>query len=96
MPIRPCVYILAKHYQGTLYVGVTANIIKRVWEHKSDLVEGFTNQYRVHQLVWCESHPTMESAIKREKMIKEWKRRWKVKLIEKNNPNWKDLFEELL
>jgi putative endonuclease len=71
---HPCVYILASRERGTLYVGVTSDLIKRIWEHKNDLVEGFTKKYRVHDLVWYERHGTMESAIGREKAMKEWKR----------------------
>ena len=76
-------------------MGVTSDLIKRVWEHKNGLAEGFTKRYRVHELVWYEVHETMESAIHREKMIKEWKRRWKLELIEKKNPNWADLYKEI-
>jgi putative endonuclease len=78
-----------------LYVGVTSNLTQRIWQHKSDLVEGFTKRYGVHTLVWHETHSTMESAIAREKAIKEWKRAWKMALIEKSNPEWRDLYEEL-
>jgi putative endonuclease len=92
MEKQPAVYIMASRRNGTLYTGVTSNIIKRVWEHKNDITPGFTKQYGVHKLVWFELHPTMESAIKREKYIKEWKRKWKVELIEKNNQNWRDLY----
>ncbi|HBL16481.1 MAG: GIY-YIG nuclease [Elusimicrobia bacterium GWA2_69_24] len=91
----PCVYILASRRNGTLYVGVTSALAKRVWEHKNDIGEGFTKKYRVHMLVWFEAHETMESAIRREKAIKEWKRIWKVELIERGNPGWKDLYEEI-
>jgi putative endonuclease len=93
---QPCVYILASGWDGTLYVGVTSDLIKRVWEHKNDLIEGFTKTYRVHCLVWFERHETMESAIQREKAIKEWKRAWKIELIEESNPKWRDLYSELL
>ena len=79
----PCVYILASRRNGTLYVGVTADLGQRVWQHKSDLTEGFTKRYGVHTLVWYEVHESMESAIRREKAIKEWKRAWKLELIEK-------------
>ena len=92
---QPCVYILASRRNGTLYVGVTSNLLQRVWQHKSDLVEGFAKRYGVHTLVWYESHETMESAISREKAIKEWKRAWKIELIEKGNPNWADMYEDL-
>lgn len=93
---EPCVYLLASRRNGTLYTGVTSDLIQRVWEHKNDLVEGFTKRYGVHLLVWYELHPTMESAISQEKAIKEWKRRWKLELIESLNPDWRDLFEELV
>ena len=93
---NPCVYILASKWQGTLYVGVTSDIVKRVWEHKNDVVEGFTRKYRVHDLVWFEQHEGMESAILREKAIKEWNRAWKIELIERTNPRWLDLYPDLL
>lgn len=93
---EPCVYILASRRNGTLYTGVTSSLIKRVWEHKNDLVEGFTKRYGVHILVWYELHSSMESAITREKAIKEWKRRWKLELIEGINPGWRDLYDELV
>jgi putative endonuclease len=93
---QPAVYILASKERGTLYVGVTADLIKRVYEHKNDLVEGFTKKYRVHTLVWYERHDNMESAIAREKAIKEWKRTWKLEIIEKTNPGWRDLYADLL
>jgi putative endonuclease len=93
---QPCVYILASGWDGTVYVGVTSDLIKRVWEHKHDLIEGFTKKYRVHNLVWFERHETMESAILREKAIKEWNRAWKIELIEESNRNWRDLYPDLL
>jgi putative endonuclease len=96
MSKQPCVYILASDQNGTLYVGVTSDLIKRVWEHKNDLVHGFTRRYSVHDLVWYEMHDSMESAIAREKAIKEWKRHWKLELIERENPEWKDLYPTLL
>jgi putative endonuclease len=96
MDKEPCVYLLASRRNGTLYTGVTSNLVKRVWEHKQDVVEGFTKRYGVHRLVWYELHPDMESAIAREKRVKEWKRRWKLELIESLNPDWRDLFEELV
>ena len=95
MKKEPCVYILANRRNGTLYTGVTSSLIKRVWEHKNDLAEGFTKRYGVHTLVWYELHSNMESAITREKAIKEWKRRWKLELIERMNPDWRDLYCEL-
>ena len=93
---QPCVYILASQRNGTLYIGVTSDLIKRVWEHKQNFVEGFTRQYSVHDLVWYEQHEDMLTAIAREKMLKEWKRAWKLELIEKMNPEWKDLYEDLV
>jgi putative endonuclease len=92
---RPCVYILASKRNGTLYVGVTSNIVRRVWEHRSEAVSGFTRQYKVYVLVFAEFHETMESAILREKQIKRWKRGWKLELIERDNPQWHDLYDAL-
>jgi putative endonuclease len=96
MERQPCVYLLASIRNGTLYTGVTSNLMKRIWEHKNNLVEGFTKKYDVHTLVWYEVHETMESAIRREKAIKNWKRAWKVKVIEELNPEWRDLYPDLL
>ena len=92
----PCVYILASMRNGTLYVGVTSDLVQRVWQHKNDFVEGFTQRYGVHTLVWFEAHESMESAIAREKPNKEWKRAWKLELIEKGNPTWRDLYDEIV
>jgi putative endonuclease len=89
---QPAVYILASKRNGTLYIGVTSDLVKRIWEHRNDVVEGFTKRYDVHQLVWYELHENMESAIEREKRLKEWKRKWKLELIESTNPNWLDLY----
>ena len=86
------VYMLASQRNGTLYIGVTSDLIKRVWEHKNKFVEGFTKQYEVHQLVWFEPHEDVEQAILREKQIKKWNRAWKVNLIEEANPYWNDLY----
>ena len=91
----PCVYILASKPRGTLYIGVTSNLVQRVWQHKNDLVAGFTKRYRVHRLVWYEAHDSMEGAIIREKMLKKWNRAWKIEMIEKGNPTWKDLYDEI-
>ena len=91
----PCVYILASRPNGAIYIGVTSDLVRRVWEHKNDFVEGFTKRYRVHNLVWYEIHESMESAISREKAIKKWKRAWKVELIEKVNPYWSDLYSQI-
>jgi len=92
---HPCVYMLASARNGTLYVGVTSDLIKRVYEHKSDAVAGFTRTHGVHDLVWFEQHETIESAILREKAIKEWKRCWKLALIEQGNPYWRDLYPKI-
>ena len=93
---QPAVYILASKRNGTLYIGVTSDLPKRAWEHKNDLVEGFTKRYKVHRLVYYELHGDMETAIKREKQMKKWNRAWKLELIEKQNPDWRDLWEEIL
>jgi putative endonuclease len=93
---QPCVYLLASKRNGALYIGVTSNLVQRVWQHKHKMVDGFTKEYNVHNLVWFEIHETMESAIAREKALKGWKRAWKIALIEKMNPEWKDLYESLL
>jgi putative endonuclease len=90
------VYIMASKRYGTLYIGVTSNFVKRMWEHKNELADGFTKKYRVKMLVWYERHENAESAIIREKQLKEWKRPWKLELIEKSNPNWHDLYENLM
>lgn len=89
------VYILASKRNGTLYVGVTNDLIRRVYEHKNNLVEGFTKKYSVHRLVHIESTSDVKAAIHREKCIKRWKRAWKIELIEEHNPEWKDLYYEL-
>jgi putative endonuclease len=94
--MQPCVYILASKKNGTLYIGVTSDLIKRVWEHKNEFVESFTKRYGVHTLVWYEAHETMESAITREKALKFWKRAWKIELIEASNPGWLDRYGELV
>ena len=91
----PCVYIMASKPRGTLYIGVTSDLVKRVWEHKNGVVEGFTKQYGVHTLVWYETGETMYSVITREKQLKKWNRAWKVRLIEEMNPGWADLSEGL-
>ena len=95
MERHPCVYMLASKRNGTLYTGVTSNLLKRTWEHKNNLIESYTSKYGVHTLVWYELHDTMESAIRREKAIKNWKRAWKLKVIEKVNSNWHDLYPDL-
>jgi putative endonuclease len=93
---QPAVYILASKRNGTLYIGVTSDLIKRIWEHKNDMVQGFTKRYGVHRLVWYELHNSMEVAIVREKRLKEWKRVWKLELIESSNPDWRDLYHTIL
>jgi putative endonuclease len=93
---QPAVYILASKRNGTLYTGVTSDLHKRIWEHKNNMVEGFTKRYNIHQLVWYELHDSMESAILREKRLKNWKGRWKLDLIEKDNPYWQDLYPEIV
>ncbi|MES1977165.1 MAG: GIY-YIG nuclease family protein [Pseudomonadota bacterium] len=90
------VYLVASGKNGTLYVGVTSNLVRRVYEHKNGLTEGFTSRYAVQNLVWFESTSSIEAAIDREKQIKNWKREWKIALIEENNPGWDDLYESLL
>ncbi len=96
MSKQPAVYIMASKRNGTLYIGVTSNLPKRAWEHKNDLVEGFTKKYGVHRLVYYEMHESMESALHREKQLKKWNRAWKLDLIEKQNPDWRDLWEGIL
>jgi len=93
---EPAVYILASSRNGTLYIGVTANLIQRVWQHRTHWAAGFTEQYAVRQLVWYEQHVTLESAITREKRLKKWNRLWKLRLIEERNPEWRDLWGEIV
>ena len=93
---QPCVYLLASRRNGTLYIGVTSNLLRRVHEHRTDAVPGFTRKYQVHTLVWFEQHATMDTAIAREKALKEWKRSWKIEMIEAGNPRWVDLFPGLV
>jgi putative endonuclease len=93
---QPAVYMLASGRNGTLYTGVTSDLIRRVWEHKHDVVDGFTKTYGVHRLVWYELHETMNAAIGREKAIKNWKRTWKIELIEQSNDDWRDLYATIL
>jgi putative endonuclease len=93
---NPCVYILASKTRGTLYTGVTSNLIERVYQHKEHLHDGFTKKYEVCRLVFFEEHEDMITAINREKRIKKWKRIWKIEMIEKFNPEWKDLYDAVL
>ena len=90
------VYILANKKNGTLYIGVTKDLFKRIYEHKQNLVAGFTKKYNVHKLVYFEAATDIQSAIIREKQLKKWNRNWKIELIEKSNPDWKDLYYELV
>jgi putative endonuclease len=92
---KSAVYILASKKNGTLYIGVTSNLVKRIWKHKNNMVDGFTKRYNVHLLVWHELHENIESAIEREKQLKEWKRKWKLELIENINPGWEDLYYKI-
>jgi putative endonuclease len=92
---RPCVYILASQRNSTLYVGVTTDLERRIWEHRSKAVLGFTQRYDVTRLVYVEFHDTVAGAILREKQSKKWRRAWKLALIERDNPQWRDLYEDL-
>ena len=96
MERQPAVYILASNQNGTLYIGVTSDLAKRAWEHKNDLVEGFTKKYGVHRLVHYEMYADMLSAITGEKQLKKWNRAWKLELIEEKNPGWNDLWDEIV
>ncbi|MDR6993306.1 GIY-YIG nuclease family protein [Luteimonas sp. 3794] len=96
MERNPCVYLLARARNGTLYLGVTSNLAQRVWQHRTSVIDGFSARYDTHHLVWFERHETMPSAIAREKQIKKWRRAWKVDLIESANPYWRDLWSEII
>ena len=93
---QPAVYILSSQRNGTLYVGVTSDLVKRIWEHKQNAVDGFTKKYKVHTLVYYEVHIDMLAAISREKQLKKWRRQWKLELIEDKNPEWNDLWVEII
>ena len=93
---QPAVYILTNRRNGTLYIGVTSDLIKRVYQHKNDFIEGFSKQHNTHLLVYYELHGSMESAITREKQMKELQRAWKIKLIEEMNPYWNDLYQNII
>ncbi|MDH5633496.1 MAG: GIY-YIG nuclease family protein [Gammaproteobacteria bacterium] len=93
---KPVLYILASRRNGTLYTGVTSNLVKRVYEHKNGLVDGFTRKYKIHLLVYYEAHESIEAAITREKQIKKWKRSWKLQLVERTNPLWEDLWSTII
>ena len=90
------VYILVSKRNGTLYIGVTNDLLKRVFQHKNDVIEGFTKKYHVHQLVYYEVHHDVKQGISREKRMKKWKRQWKIRLIEQFNPHWEDLYDSLI
>ena len=90
------VYLLASQPNGTLYIGVTSDLVKRVWQHKNNVVEGFSKKHSVHLLVYFEQYSDMITAIAREKQLKKWKRSWTIHLIEKGNPNWNDLYGSIL
>jgi putative endonuclease len=94
--MQPAVYILASQRNGTLYIGVTSNLVQRIWQHKNDVVEGFTEKYGVHTLVYFELLDDMPNAITREKQLKKWNRAWKLALIEKQNPTWQDLWPTII
>jgi putative endonuclease len=96
MEKQPCVYILASQRNGTLYISVTSDLVQRNWEHRNNMVKGFTEKYSVHHLVYYELHEDMVSAITREKQLKKWNRAWKICLIEQGNPTWRDLWENIL
>jgi putative endonuclease len=87
---------MASRRNGTLYVGVTNNLLRRVWEHKNNKIDGFTKKYHVHMLVWFSEYENILQAISREKQLKEWNRTWKLELVEKDNPDWMDLYEKYL
>ena len=93
---QPCVYILANQARGTLYIGVTSNLIGRIWQHKQNLVDGFTKKHELHLLVYFETAETMLTAIAREKQLKKWERAWKIELIESINNDWRDLYVDLV
>jgi putative endonuclease len=93
---QPCVYILASKRNGTLYIGVTSDIIRRAWEHRTGQIVGFTKHYGIHRLVFAEFHESMADAIAREKRMKKWRRAWKLGLIERDNPGWRDLYDEFV
>jgi putative endonuclease len=89
-------YIVASKRNGTLYIGVTGDLIKRIYEHKQNVVDGFTKKYNIHNLVYYETYGDIEEAILREKQIKKWNRKWKIQIIEENNPEWKDLYKTII
>ena len=96
MARQPAVYILASRRNGTLYVGVTSDLVKRIWHHRNMSAEGITSKYSVHRLVYFEAHNTMLDALSREKRLKKWHRSWKLKIIEEQNPQWLDLWDQII
>ena len=92
----PAVYILSNSTNSTLYIGVTSNLVQRIYQHKNHLADGFTKKYQINKLVYFEQYEDMETAIRREKSLKKWLRKWKNELIEKDNPNWNDLWDSIL
>lgn len=90
------VYILASNRNGTLYVGITSNLVRRIYEHKSGLAEGFTKEYGVYDLVYFETHDNINEALLREKQMKKWNRQWKIRIIEEMNPKWQDLYSQII
>ena len=96
MSKHPAVYIMASEFNGTLYTGATSTLVKRVWQHRTGAIPGFTSRYGVTRLVYFEQHATMAEAIRREKQIKQWNRDWKIRLIQEGNPEWRDLWPDLV
>jgi putative endonuclease len=90
------VYIIASRKNGTLYIGMTDNLVQRIWMHRNRILPGFTRQHGVQKLVWYEQHETREAAITRERQLKKWNRIWKLEIIERNNPGWRDLYDEIV
>ena len=95
MPKHFFVYIMTNRPQGTLYIGVTSDLVKRAYEHRTNAADGFTKRYNLHRLVWFEPHADAENAILRENRLKKWRRAWKLRLIEEQNPDWRDLYEDI-
>lgn len=95
MPLPGYLYILASRRNGTLYTGVTSDLVKRIWQHREEVVDGFTKRYGVHTLVYYELHDDIARAITREKQVKRWRRKWKVRMIERMNPEWRDLYPDI-
>lgn len=93
---QPAIYILATGKRGTLYIGVTSNLLARTWQHREHMIDGFTKRYNVTLLVWYELHGTMDTAILREKQLKKWNREWKFRLVQESNPDWRDLWDDIV